>query len=94
MIWDYGGQIHAPDSRCRGKTDLQIVAYFFVLQNIYAHMQFFEKYIYAYPACTETYWNPKTPPTKVESETGGGITPQLNSHNYSIKAVKSNHKLF
>ena len=36
----------------------------------------------------------QNPPTKVESETGEGITPQLNSHNYSIKAVESIWKLF
>ena len=50
MIWDYAGQIHAPDGQCRGRIDLRIVAYFFVLQNIYAHMQIFEKYIYMHIA--------------------------------------------
>ena len=52
MIWDYAGQIHAPDGRCRWKIDLRIVAYFSVLLNIYAHMQFFEKYIYMHIAST------------------------------------------
>ena len=50
MIWDYECQIHAPDGRCRWKIGLRIVAYFSVLLNIYALMQFFEIYIYMHIA--------------------------------------------
>ena len=41
---------HAPDGQCRGKIDLRIVAYSFVLQNMYARMQIFEKNIYMHIA--------------------------------------------
>ena len=58
MLWDYAGQIHAQDGGCKGEIDLQIVAYFSVHQNIYAHMQFFEKYVYMHIAYRPT--QPKT----------------------------------
>ena len=69
---------HAPDGQCRGKIDLRIVAYSFVLQNIYAHMQIFEKYIYMHIAYGPTQDKPNSGSTSRVGDLFKRTSPGLN----------------